>query len=776
MSLRRTCAVLVALLSSAFALAQPRERTYDLRHVAYRLWFDETARTFDAQVTNTIAPLKDGTRQVWFDSQGLQIKGVTANGTAVRHSLQGNRLVIDLDRAYNAGQKIDVLVRYSGRPTGGLYFVHERDAWPARSSMVYSKGEPEYNRQWLVTYDFPDDKATSECWIACKPGYTAVSNGILVGVDKGEKEWTYHWKMNQEHSTYLIAFAVADYGKEVEMLGDLPVEYYYPTGLEDMGKASFAGTAQMVDFFGRLLGVPYPYDRFSQLVVGDFVTGGMEHTTMVTNNISTLHATAEQPLASSTGLVAHELAHQWFGDLVTCANWSHMWLNEGFASLLPAFWTRESEGEGEYELDRKSTMGSGYGASSGRDQRPVVLRDYGPDPDAMFRSHSYDGGGARLFMLMDLLGEEAFWKGVKSYLTTYRFKPVTTEQFFDAMSQSSGKDLEWFERQWFHTEGAPQLRATVEGRRVSFAQEGAWLLEVPVWQYNDGDWTVTKVRVDAAGGSASLAGDGPVLVDPERRVMAQVSGAPAFPAELAQAAYARTQSAAVRDALIGSLRETPAETVWQLLEWESVPTLRGRLAGLVGDTASLLRLVEDRDRRIANSAVQRLGGVQGNPEVLDTLRRVMEDDPNPRIRFSALAALHRLTGDAALVERAWNTPSTNEAFRTFALGVWQQSDPDRVRRLCLETLRTSTNTHLRMDATRRLGQLKDAPGSRAVFQALVEIVRDHGSNQPRIAAANALAQYGDKAALPYLRPLVNEGNTRFANAVRGPLNRLERAD
>lgn len=775
--LRKSLVLLALAVGSAVAIGQPRERTYDLQHVAYKLWFNEDKRTFDAQVTNTLVPLADGTRTVWFNAQSLQIKSVTVNGQSAGSRLEGTKLHIDFPRAYNKGEKVEVLVRYSGRPTGGMYFVHERDAWPATSSMVYSKGEPEYNRQWLVSYDFPDDKATTECWIACKPGYTAVSNGVLVGTDKSENEWTYHWKMNQPISTYLIAFAVAKYGKVTETVGSLPVEYYYPEGLADMGKASFAGTAKIVDFYGRLTGVPYPFERFSQLVVGDFVTGGMENATMVTNNISTLHATSEQPIASSESLVAHELAHQWFGDTVTCATWSHMWLNEGFASLLPDFWVREAHGAGEFELDRKSTVASGYNASRS-DRAPVVLLDYGTDPDRMFRSPSYGGGGARMHMLIDVMGEAEFWKGVKHYLTKNKYKPVTTRDFFTAMEESSGMVLSWFESQWFHREGVPVLRANVDGNRVTLTQQEPWTLRVPIWQFAGGTWQVQHLEISGGSASVDLPFGGPVLIDPERRVMASITGQPAFPEAQALAAYRAAPSAAVRDELLSSLRTVSTSVLLGLMREEKVASLRQRLANLLSrdDAATWLALTSDADRRIAGTAASRLGGVTKTPEVEARLRELMDEDPNPRIQFNALASLYRLTNDAKLLEKAWQTPMTNESFRTFALDNWQRSDPDRVRQLCIETLRSSTNTALRMDATRRLGTLKDVAGSREVYELLIGIVRDHGSNQPRIAAVNALVQYGDKAALPFLRPLVNEGNTRFANAVRGPIGRLERAD
>jgi hypothetical protein len=258
--------------------------------------------------------------------------------------------------------------------------------------------------------------------------------------------------------------------------------------------------------------------------------------------------------------------------------------------------------------------------------------------------------------------------------------------------------------------------------------------------------------------------------------MAQVSGAPAFPVGNALEAYRAAGSAAVRDALLGSLRNIGTEAIVKLMAEEQVATLRQRLAGLIAsdDVQAQLRLVDDHDRRIAQQAVVRLGAVGSTPEVIAKLRSVMENDTNPRIRFSALSSLYTLTNDESLVARAWETDSPNEAFKTFALDRWQRTDPDRVRSLCLGTLRSSTNTILRMDATRRLGSLKDAPGSSEVYEALVEIVRDHGSNRPRLAAANALAAYGNKAALEFLRPLANEGNTRFANAARGPIGRLER--
>ncbi|HXH60559.1 MAG TPA: M1 family metallopeptidase [Fimbriimonadaceae bacterium] len=769
--------LLFAGLAACACHAQPRQRAYDLRHVAYRLWFDEDARTFDAQVTNTIAPLQDATKSVWFDCQNLQVKGVTVDGADAKFTVADNRLSVDLGKPFDAGKSIDVAVRYSGKPTGGLYFVNKRDAWPATHSMVYSKGEPEYNRQWLVTYDFPDDKASSECWIACKPGQTAVSNGVLVGVDKKDDVWTYHWKMDQPHSTYLNAFIVGNFEKKTEMLGSLPIEYYYPEGLESQGSASFGGTARIVDYYGKLTGIAYPYDRFSQVTASDFVTGGMEDVTMVMQTINTLHEPEEEPLADSSGLVAHELAHQWFGDDVTCTNWSHMWLNEGFASLLPLFWTRESKGEGEFELARKRTMLSALRASTG-DPKPVVLLDYGTDPDRMFRQSSYSGGAARMLMLMDLISEQTFWSGVKDFLTQYRFRPVDTSQFFTSMFGTSGVNLDWFEQQWFYSSGVIEIKATVDGRTLKLEEDGHARVDLPIWQFANGRWNQTLLTFTGGSLELPLPSDGPVLIDPEKRVLAKITETPAFPKEQAVAAWRASESAAVRDELLGALKSLgDSSAVVGLIDEEKVPTLRLRLTDLLGkgDEAALVALVDDHDRAVADAAVKKLATCEATPDVLAKLKSVMKSDTNPRIRCDALESLYRLTKDASLVERAWKTDAPNECFRLFALRQFVQSDKDRARKVCLDLVEHSQNLTLRLEAISQLGGLKDAEGSREVFNTLVSIVRDEFSYRGRMAAASALASYGDTAALEFLKPLTTEGNTRFGNNVAGSVRRLEKA-
>ncbi|MCH7945077.1 MAG: M1 family metallopeptidase, partial [Armatimonadetes bacterium] len=760
-----------------YATAQPRQRTYDLLHVAYSLSFDEPARTVYGNVTNVIRPLRDGLTSATFDAQAMRINAVRMDGAALVWSHDGDKLTVQFGSAARTQDELRIQISYTAQPTGGLYFVSPRDAYPARTSMVYSKGEPEDNRQWLPTYDYPDDKATSECWIKVQVGHTAVSNGVLEGVEREPDGWTYHWKMNQPHATYLIAFAAGEFGREVEMLGDLPVEFYYPRGLQSQARASFAGTAAMVEFYGELTGVPYPYDRFSQLVIGDFVTGGMEHTTMVSNNISTLHEPSEKPLADSTGLVLHELAHQWFGDLVTCKDWSHMWINEGFASLMPAFWYRSKNGEGDFDLRRQRTMRGGARAQSS-DSAPIVWTGY-DHPYDMFRRASYAGGAARMYMLMDLIGEPTFWSGVRLFLTQYKFRSTTTDQLFNAMTQASGRDLTAFKKQWFYTEGLPRLEAVVEGTQLVLTQSTpGFVLTVPVWILDGEDWVVGQVKVDGTGRLPLGPHVGkPILVDPENRVLMSVTKSVELTPEQALAVWNHAPSASVKQAVLPAIRRVEDKSVIVgLMRAEALPRLKSSLIGQLGDgqVEYLIELTRGSDRKLANSAVSRLGSVEATDAVLARLREVMDSDTNPRIQCNALNQLVKHTEDRDLVDRAWETPAPNECFRTSALAWYVRNDKDRARELCLEQLTRSINNTIRLAAIRHLGSLKDVEGSREVYDALVMVARSEVSYRGRRAVFSALASYGDPDAIQYIQSHTESGYFRMANAAKSAVRRLER--
>ncbi len=747
--------VCLAATLAACAPAQRPERTYDLIHVKWNLSFDEPRAMILGQVTNTVRPLRDGTTEVWFDSGKLAVRDVTVNGLATRFETRGERLFVTLPRAARRRDTLKVAIAYSGVPEAGVYFIPAARAFPSTTGIIYTQGEAEDTRYWLPTYDFPDDKATSEGTLTVHEGQFALSNGKLLGVTrmgpKGERLATYRWRMDQPHATYLISFVVGNLSRGRESWAGIPIDWYVPRGLERMGRSSFAGTDKMVEFFSRQTGFKYPFAKFSQAVVPDFMFGGMENITQVTNTITTLHPPEAKPLTSSEGLVAHELAHQWFGDIVTTRDWSHIWINEGFASFLPAFWTRHRHGQEAYDLARHDTFEGGLGAFRG-DPRAMIKTDF-KEPMDVFSGHAYAGGAMRLFVLMHELGERRFWNGIREYLHRYAYKSVTTEQFFDSMSRSTLRDLRPFMQQWFYTAGVPRLKVTREGDEVVIVQRDPFFrLNLPVWTLDGSTWRKQTVHLDDSEVRVRVGSRGPTLIDPEVRYPLEIDY-PSYTPNDWTALYQNAPNAAQKAKLLVPLfRALSASRGAALARGETSPRLLERMVGLLKQppVPYLLELTRHSDKRVQNTAVSALESARADRFAIERLREIWRTDPNPVLRGTALSALLRHAGDEALAGEAWRTPSYNDRYRQLALGWWVARNPEVARERALEALRNPPSEPVRVAANPSPGPAEGPPVGARVFDALIEIAKEP-SFGARVAAINALTAYGNPEALPTLR-------------------------
>ena len=751
--LRRSL-LLAAALCCCVTFARDRERTYDLIHVDWSVSFDEEKAAIFGDVTNTLAPLKP-TNEIDLDCGKLTVRRVTVNGEPTEFKLDKETLRVMLNQQAKAGERLEVRVVYHGVPEAGVYFIPASRAYPAHTSMIYTQGEAEDNRYWMPSYDFPNDKASSSAHITVKPGQYALSNGKLERIDKTDTAWTYNWTMPQPHSTYLNAFIAGESDTGHEDWDGLDVFWAVPKGMGSMGHASFDGTADMVKLYSQITGFKYPYAKFSQGAVSDFMFGGMENITMVTQTIFTLHEANEEPVSDSEGLVLHELAHQWFGDTITCRDWAHIWVNEGWATFMPHFYVRYKHGQDAFDLERYGTMQGALGAALSS-KRPMISDEYAIPMD-MFDGNAYGGGAARMFMLMDMIGEEAFWRATKKYLEENKYKNVTTETLFDVFSQVSGKDLGQFRKQWFYTAGAPQITSSMDGSVMTLSQkEPYYSLEVPIGVFKDGKWTIKPIHLSGASASEDIGpiAGAAVMVDPEGRLMAQYSGEPDLSKEQVATILVAPGNAATRARLAPKMAGwTSAEkqAVYNGVESVSVRNMLLQQFGK-GDEAFLISESRVADPRLSATATQRLTACEMTDAVLARLRDVYRNSPNPRLREAACRALVNATNDASLVEQAWGTDSTDQGFRSIALDWWVQHDKEKARQVCLEQLRSPLNELVRISAIRYLGGLKDADGSRDVFNALISVLGE-GSFSARTSAMNALMQYGDKAALPAIAPL-----------------------
>lgn len=751
-------------------------RNYDLQHVKVDLDLDFEHRAIRGTATNTITLLDAKTKQVQFDCAKLTVSAVRVNRRPAKFSLTGETLKVTLPTLSKPKAQLDVAIDYSGKPEAGLYFVRKEHAFPARGPIVFTQGEPEDTRYWVPTYDYPDDRTTTETVIRVPKGNFVLSNGKLLGVQKGEQTWTYHWRLDQPHSTYLISVVAGDYVQGREKWGDLPVDWYVPRGLEEEGRGAFAGTADMVKFFSELTGFKYPFAKYSQSAVPDFMFGGMENTTCTTQTIRCLHHPREHPLEDWSGLVLHELAHQWFGDTVTCADWSHIWINEGFATFLPSFYVRKRDGQDAYDYSRYSTFQGGLGGMLAAN-RPMVFKGYSHPMD-VFDGNAYPGGASRLFMLMHQLGEKPFWKGIADYLKTFAHKNATTEHFFASMAKSTGVNLETFRRQWFYTASVPKLRVTREGQDVIVSQsDPAFSVRTELAFWQEGQWVRKPVMLSGKETKISAEGleNAAMLLDPDVWLMGQIDYAGELSAEECVALYKSGVNAAQRARLLDRVGSRLTEShLSDLLEFEQLVALKERLIGLLGEGSSTLRSMLDHpDVRLQNAAVARLAAWPADAEVRASVTALWKGASREASRLSALRTLFAWGPDETLLEEALAAKGLHDQFRIAALGKICEMDRSRGRALCMDVLRDNSSEPLKVEAVTRLGGLKDEEGSSTVFEALVASLRE-GSFARRRAAIQSLASFGDKRAIPELERFANHGMHFTRRAAQSAADNLKK--
>jgi|GEM_PF-732814 len=769
-----TSVFILGFTAAGFSEAPRPARTYHLQSVSWHVWVDAKTSSLTGFVVNEIIPFKSHLKVARFDCGPMRLSDITVNGKIASFSHQGDALFVNLPSDAQNGQLVKVGIHYWDKPSAGAYFVPASHAYPAHTEVVYTQGEAEDNRYWIPTYDFPDDKAFTEGWITVPNGWKALSNGKLMGIKPSKGTITYHWKMNHPVATYLISFVAGPYDVGHEHWDTLPVEYWVPQGLLPWGKAAFGGTGNIIKFYSQLTGFKYPYQKFAQSAVPDFMFGGMENVTCVTQTISALHPAKDQQTEDSTGLVAHELAHQWFGDTVTCKDWSNAWLNEGFATFLPIFWDRQRTSEDAFEIGRYHILQQGlFGANY--EDHPMVWTGYAIPMDN-FGTDTYPGGASRLFMLMNKLGEKTFWKSVHYYLEANKYTSVDTTTFFKSMSKASGVDLSQFMHQWFYVKGAPNVSAKLDGSTLTLTQSQPYFdFPLNVWVLDGSNWVKNTVSMSGASSSLDLSSipaehlaTDPILLDPQKLVMGAFNSNFSYNVDNWLRVFAAAPVASRLQMLgsgspelnlgSGNLPTFPAGTFLGLAQSENQPDVKKALISKIHDKAGLLPFTKDSDASIRLTAVNALGrGSDAMPDdVLAQLTDLMNNDPNDDVKNSAFRTVFNHTSDKAakeaLAERAWSTDSFREAWRVEALDYWATADPDKARTLSLEALSKPMSEPVRTTAIRILGNLKDKPGEQVVLDALLK-VGSEGSFGAVSDAIRALQSYGSPKAIPLIEKL-----------------------
>ena len=330
------------------------DRTAAIEHIALELdELDPHAKSLRGVCTTTFTALNDDFHEIIFDAVDLELESVTdGDGQPLVYSYDGERLGIQFPGAHAAGSRLTTVVRYRATPRRGLYFTGPDEAYPDKPFQIWTQGQDQDSRHYFPCHDFPNVKATSEVHVTVPGDWTVVTNGRRLAVEERDGgNRAERWLQEVPHVTYLITLATGQFSEIAQDVDGVPVRYYVQRGREDEARRTLARTPAMLRFFNERIGVPYPYPKYDQVFVQDFIFGGMENTSATTLTDTVLLDERAALDVDFDGLVAHELAHQWFGDLLTCREWSHAWLNEGFATYWEALFTEHHKGVDEFRYE-----------------------------------------------------------------------------------------------------------------------------------------------------------------------------------------------------------------------------------------------------------------------------------------------------------------------------------------------------------------------------------------------------------------------------------------
>src|SRR3972149_5029889 len=384
----------------------PRDRTFELKHLRLDIRVDDRAKAISGTATHRLVPINDGLREAVLDVADLNIRRITDDwGKVLGWELRGEQLTVRLPRARKAGDAFELRIRYDGKPRKGLYFMAPDKAYPKRARIVWSQGEDQDNRRWFPSYDFPNQRFTSEVLATVDEKYDALSNGRLVRVkhDAKRKTKTYHWSLDKPHSNYLIALAVGEFDSKEWNADGVPVHAYVPKGMGSFIDRCFSNVPDMVRFFGKMTGLKYPWPRYAQVYVPEFIVGGMENTSITLLYEYCLTDEKAYNDYRPESLLAPELAPQWFGDWLTTKSWGHVWLNESFATYFDILWFEHFYGKDEALMRIETDRDNYFEETVKAYKRPIVTHKF-TEPSDMFDRHTYEKGGSVLHMIRNKLG------------------------------------------------------------------------------------------------------------------------------------------------------------------------------------------------------------------------------------------------------------------------------------------------------------------------------------------------------------------------------------
>ncbi len=714
----------------------PPDKEYLTSHIRLELKLDFTQRKLDGHASIVLTPVRQGLRVVHFDACEMQVGTIKLDGAETRSDYDGRRITLELERPLDLSRHV-VSIDYSTVPRQGGYFVGPDEAYPHKPVQFWTHSETECARYWYPCHDYPDDKSASEISVAVPEGFTAISNGKLVELKKGDGEWVFYWSESVPHSTYLNSVVVGVFEEMKDDYNGIPVTYYFKESDAENAPRAFGETPEMMRIFEEILRVPYPFEKYAIVSVQDFIFGGMEHvsaTTLTDNRFpdkrseEDFASTYARPDRNHIELLSHELAHQWFGDLVTLRDWAHAWLNEGLATYLEAMYIERKFGADEFRRDLEYKAESAFEEDSKRYRRPIVERVclY---PDDLFDDTTYDKGAWMLHQLRYMLGDETFLEGVREFVKRFAKKNADTDDFRKVMEDVSGLSLESYFHQSYFKGGYPEFEveygwnelndtADLVVKQVQKADEMTPVFSLPVdlvFHTRSGRH-VKRVRISLAQEKFSFSLDSrPEIVefDPQEWLFKKVSfkkGLSLLANQLRSSPDASSRARAAdelssfrSDEAVGLLKEAlQKEQFWD------VRAKAARSLGKIGTKAALEVLIgsiKTRHRKVRRAVVEALSKFDDD-RILSIVGDILLTDESPYVQAEAALSLAKI-GKGNLIEKlseAMELPSPNSTLTEACLEALGYLKDSEVNKIVSEHLKYGKPTRARIGALKGLAR------------------------------------------------------------------------
>jgi aminopeptidase N len=796
--------LLLLPLARAQELPQPtehfeRDRTYHVLHYKLNITVDEQAKTCAGDVTVRLSPLRPLFDEVRLDAAELKITGVKLGRESCEYRLEGEVLIIGLRKPYGPADTLDLVVSYSvASPRKGLYFVAPDSGYPEKHWQVWSQGEAEDNHFWFPCYDYPNDMSTSEMVVTVNDRFTAISNGRLLDVrhDRKNHTATFHWLESKPHVSYLISLVAGEYVEIKDSWGNVPISNYVYKSQQADAMRSFGKTPKMIEFYSARTGVAYPWEKFAQTVVEDFIYGGEENVSAVTMTDATIHDARAHLDYSSDGLVAHELAHMWWGDLLTCRDWSHAWLNEGFATYFQNAFTEYDLGADRAAKEILDNQVILRNLDDHGTRRPTVLNRY-VSPMELFESHIYGKGAVVLNMLRFVLGDELFWKSIRTYANKFAFHNVETNDFKVAIQEATGYNLHWFFDEWLYKAGYPvldistawdqdgrSLRMTVKQTQRIDSLTGLFTtpVEVQVWVHDEPTtYRITVSKQEETFSFPAYQQPQLVIFDKGSKILKKTVVRKPLDEWIYQLRHAEdgVDRFLAVDELEGFVDSgVVLKALSRAMMEDRFSEVRREAAWAIGDerkvdvSDTLIAAYGDLDAKVRNASVTSLAR-WGGEKVRNTLLHAFERDSSYDVAASALRSLAKVDSihRNRYSEEGLNRPSRNEVIRGAALQVLSESGDDSAFQIVKSYTRYGIDRAVRIPA---IGALAGGWKKRSdVVDYLIGLLNDPSFHARRAVIA-ALGTMGDAKAIEPLRSRASkEADGRVAKEAREAAAKIE---